>query len=118
MIALLVLLAANATAVPAVDPATAPAAGPAARCLIVGRQLDYKVVSDRLLLIRAGGRWHRMMVSDSCPGLTPGRILVRRDSSTRLCANDLFEVRDNFTPEVFSLCRFGPMEPLAKGARF
>jgi hypothetical protein len=27
-------------------------------------------------------------------------------------------VRDNFRPDEFGLCRFGPFEPLAKGLRF
>jgi hypothetical protein len=96
----------------------APADGPAATCLIVGRQLDYRVADAATLLVRAGGRWHRSRLPDGCPGLAPGRILVRREASPRACANDLFEVKDNFTPEVFSLCRFGPFEPLAKGSRF
>ncbi|WP_164157589.1 hypothetical protein [Sandarakinorhabdus rubra] len=100
------------------DPPAAPAAGPAATCLIVGRQLEYKVVDEGALAIRAGGRWHRSRLPDGCPGLVPNRIVVRREASPRLCANDLFEVKDNFTPEVFSLCRFGPFEPLAKGTRF
>jgi hypothetical protein len=102
----------------AADPLTAPAAGPAATCLIVGRQLDYKVASETVLLVRAGGRWHRSHLPDGCPGLKPNMLLARREASPRACANDLFEVKDNFTPEVFSLCRFGPFEPLAKGARF
>ncbi len=113
MLGIMLLLAA-ATA----DPLTAPAAGPAATCLIVGRQLDYKPVGETALLIRAGGRWHRSLLPDGCPGLKPNMIIVRREASPRACANDLFEVKDNFTPEVFSLCRFGPFEPLAKGARF
>ena len=45
-------------------------------------------------------------------------MIVRRDASPRACANDLFEVKDNFTPEVFSLCRFGRFEPLDKASRF
>lgn len=97
--------------------AAAAAANPAT-CLITGRQLDYKVVSETELLIRAGGRWHRSLLPAGCPGLKPNMIIVRREASPRACANDLFEVKDNFTPEVFSLCRFGPFEPLAKGARF
>lgn len=99
--------------------AAAPAAAPPAdaTCLIVGRQLDYRVISERELWVRAGGRWHRSMLPDGCPGLTQNRILVRREASTRLCANDLFEVRDNFTPQQFSLCRFGRFQPLPKGAR-
>ena len=84
----------------------------ATTCLIVGRQLDYKVASADLLLVRAGGRWHRSRLPDGCPGLEPNRILVRRQASTRVCANDLFEVKDNFTPDVFSLSRFGPFEAL------
>ncbi len=97
--------------------AAAAAANPAT-CLITGRQLEYKVVSETELLIRAGGRWHRSLLPGGCPGLKPNMIIVRREASPRACANDLFEVKDNFTPEVFSLCRFGPFEPLAKGARF
>jgi hypothetical protein len=99
------------------------AAGPSAigpepaTCLITGRQLDYKLVSESELLIRAGGRWHRSKLPDGCPGLAQNRILVRREASPRLCANDLFEVRDNFTPAVFSLCRFGRFEALPKGAK-
>ena len=107
MLGIMLLLAA-ATA----DPLTAPAAGPSATCLIVGRQLDYKVASADVLLVRAGGRWHRSRLPDGCPGLKPNMIIVRRDASPRACANDLFEVKDNFTPQVFSLCRFGPFEPL------
>jgi hypothetical protein len=102
----------------AADPIAAPAAGPAATCLIVGRQLDYKVASEAVLLVRAGGRWHRSRLPGGCPGLKPNMILTRREAGPRACANDLFEVKDNFTPEQFSLCRFGPFEPLAKGARF
>ncbi len=113
MLAVLVLLVASAA-----DPAALPADGPAATCLIVGRQLDYRVISEDLLLVRSGGRWHRSRLPDGCPGLTPNRIIVRREASPRLCANDLVEVRDNFTPQVFSLCRIGPLEPLAKGTRF
>jgi len=45
-------------------------------------------------------------------------IIVRRDASPRACANDLFEVKDNFTPQVFSLCRFGRFELLDKASRF
>lgn len=85
---------------------------------MVGRQLDYKVISEHVLLVRAGGRWHRSVLPDGCPGLAPNRILIRRQASTRLCANDLVEVRDNFTPQQFGLCRIGPLEPLAKGLRF
>jgi hypothetical protein len=113
MLAVLALLAAAT-----VDPATVQADGPAATCLIVGRQMNYKVIDEGLLLIRAGGRWHRSVLPDGCPGLAPNRIIVRREASPRLCANDLVEVRDNFTPQVFSLCRIGPLEPLAKGMRF
>lgn len=102
----------------AANPLTATAAGPVATCLIVGRQLDYKVASESVLLVRAGGRWHRSRLPDGCPGLKPNMILVRREASPRACANDLFEVKDNFTPEVFSLCRFGPFEPLDKASRF
>lgn len=102
----------------AADPIAAPAAGPAATCLIVGRQLDYKVASEAVLLVRAGGRWHRSRLPDGCPALQANRIIVRREASPRACANDLFEVRDNFRPDEFGLCRFGPFEPLAKGARF
>lgn len=102
----------------AADPLTAPAAGPAATCLIVGRQLDYKVASRDVLLVRAGGRWHRSRLPGGCPGLKPNMILVRRAASPRACANDLFEARDNFTPDVFSLCRFGLFEPLDKASRF
>lgn len=102
-----------AAAVPA-DSAASPAL---ATCLIVGRQLDHKVVDETTLLVRAGGRWHRSALPDGCPGLKAGRMLVRREASPRLCANDLFEVRDNFTPEVFSLCRFGPFSMLLKGTR-
>jgi hypothetical protein len=103
--------------------AAAPAAAPAAAtpepatCLITGRQLDYKVVSETELLIRAGGRWHRSALPEACSGLKANMILVRREASPRLCANDLFEVRDNFTPAVFSLCRFGRFETLLKGAK-
>jgi hypothetical protein len=50
MLGVLLLLA-------AADPLTAPAAGPAVTCLIVGRQLEYKVASADVLLVRAGGRW-------------------------------------------------------------
>jgi hypothetical protein len=110
----LLLLAAAAVADPA---ASATADGPPATCLIVGRQLDYRVADETTLLVRAGGRWHRSRLPDGCPGLKAGRILVRREASPRACANDLFEVKDNFTPEVFSLCRFGPFEPLAKEFR-
>lgn len=121
MLAMMLLLAA-ATAdpitAPAAGPVDAPAAGPAATCLIVGRQLDYKVASEAVLLIRAGGRWHRSRLPGGCPGLKRNMIIVRRDASPRACANDLFELKDNFTPEQFSLCRFGPFEPLQKGARF
>jgi hypothetical protein len=113
MLGILLLLAA-ATA----DPLTAPAAGPSATRLIVGRQLEYKVASADVLLIRAGGRWHRSRLPDGCPGLKPNMIIVRRDASPRACANDLFEVKDNFTPEQFGLCRFGPFEPLQKRSRF
>ena len=113
MLGIMLLLAAGA-----VDPRTAAAAGPAATCLIAGRQLDYKAVSEDLLLIRSGGRWHRSRLPEGCPGLKPNMILVRREASPRVCANDLFEVKDNFTPQQFSLCRLGPFEPLAKGARF
>jgi hypothetical protein len=95
----------------------AAAAPEPATCLIVGRQLDHKVVDENTLLIRAGGRWHRSQLPDGCPGLAQNRILIRREASLRLCANDLFEVRDNFTPEVFSLCRFGRFEILPKGAK-
>lgn len=102
----------------AADPATIKADGPAATCLIVGRQLESRVVNESMLLVRAGGRWHRSLLPDGCPGLAPNRIIVRREASPRVCANDLFEVKDNFTPEVFSLCRFGPFEPLPKGTRF
>jgi hypothetical protein len=94
----------------------APAAADAT-CLIVGRQLTHKVVSEEELWVRAGGRWHRSMLPDGCPGLAENRILVRRDASPRLCANDLFEVRDNFTPQQFSLCRFGRFEAMPKGAK-
>ena len=111
MLGVLLLLA-------AANPLTATAAGPAATCLIVGRQLDYKVASESVLLVRAGGRWHRSRLPDGCPGLKPNMILVRREASPRACANDLFEVKENFTPEVFSLCRFGPFEPLDKASRF
>lgn len=98
--------------------AAAPAAAPAeTTCLIVGRQLDFRVISERELWVRGGGRWHRSLLPDGCPGLTQNRILVRRDASTRLCANDLFEVRDNFTPQQFSLCRFGRFQALPKGAK-
>jgi hypothetical protein len=110
----IVLLLAAATA----DPLTAPTVGPAATCLIVGRQLEYKVASEDVLLVRAGGRWHRSRLPGGCPGLKPNMILVRREASPRACANDLFEVKDNFTPEVFSLCRLGPFEPLDKASRF
>jgi hypothetical protein len=113
MLALLVSLAAAAA-----NPIDAPAAGPAATCLIVGRQLDYRVASEGVLLVRAGGRWHRSRLPDGCPGLKPNMILTRREASPRACANDLFEAKDNFTPEVFSLCRFGPFEPLDKASRF
>jgi hypothetical protein len=102
----------------AADPATVPASGPSATCLIVGRQLDYKAAAPGVLLVRAGGRWHRSRLPDGCPALQPNRILVRREASPRACANDLFEVRDNFRPDEFGLCRFGPFEPLPKGARF
>lgn len=95
----------------------ATAAPEPATCLITGRQLDYKLVSETELLIRAGGRWHRSALPEACPGLKPNMILVRREASPRLCANDLFEVRDNFTPAVFSLCRFGRFETLPKGAK-
>ncbi|WP_439546483.1 hypothetical protein [Sandarakinorhabdus sp.] len=97
--------------------ALAAAAPEPATCLIVGRQLDHKVVDEQTLMVRAGGRWHRSVLPDGCPGLQPNRSLVRREASPRLCANDLFEVRDNFTPEVFSLCRFGRFEALPKGTR-
>jgi hypothetical protein len=110
MLSLLLLMA-------AANPLDAPAAGPAATCLIVGRQLDYKVAGPDVLLVRSGGRWHRSRLPDGCPGLKPDMILLRREASPRACANDLFEARDNFTPEVFSLCRFGPFEPLAKNER-
>ena len=118
MIAVIALLAAALPATARPDPAVVPAAGPAATCLIVGRQLDYKVISEQVLLVRAGGRWHRSRLPDGCPGLVPNRVLVRREASPRLCANDLLEVRDNFTPQGFSLCRIGPLEPLEKGLRF
>lgn len=103
---------------PPADPLTAPAVGPAATCLIVDRQLNYKVASADVLLVRSGGRWHRSRLPDGCAGLEPNRILIRPQASTRLCANDLFEVKDNFTPQVFALCRFGPFEPLDKASRF
>jgi len=96
----------------------AAAAPEPATCLITGRQLDYKFVSETELLIRAGGRWHRSALPEACPGLKPNMILVRREASPRLCANDLFEVKDNFTPQVFSLCRFGRFELLDKASRF
>jgi len=108
MFALLIALA-------AVTPVAAPAAD--VTCLIIGRQLEHQVVSDQELWVRAGGRWHRSVLPDGCPGLTQNRILVRRNASTRLCANDLFEVRDNFTPQMFSLCRFGRFEAMPKGAK-
>ena len=44
MLGVLLLLA-------AADPLTAPAAGPAVTCLIVGRQLEYKVASADVLLV-------------------------------------------------------------------
>ena len=47
MLGVLLLLA-------AADPLTAPAVGTAATCLIVGRQLEYKVASADVLLVRAG----------------------------------------------------------------
>ncbi len=101
----------------AADPAAAAPTGPPATCIITGRQLDYRVAAEDLLLVRAGGRWHRSRLPDGCPGLKPNMILLRREASPRACANDLFEARDNFTPQVFSLCRFGPFEPLAKTER-
>jgi hypothetical protein len=110
---MLILLA----AAPA-DPLTVTADGPVGTCLMVGRQLDYKVAGEAVLLVRAGGRWHRSRLPDGCPGLKPNRIIARRDASPRACANDLFEVKDNFTPEIFSLCRFGPFEPMSRGVRF
>lgn len=106
---IMLLLAANA--------ADIPATGPAASCMIVGRQLDYRVAAPNVLLVRSGGRWHRSRLPDACPALQPNRILVRREASPRTCANDLFEVRDNFRPDEFGLCRFGPFEPLPKGLR-
>jgi len=106
------------TAVATADPASIPADGKAATCLIVGRQLDYKVGNEGVLLVRAGGRWHRSRLPDGCPALQPNRILVRREASPRVCANDLFEVRDNFRPDEFGLCPIGPFEPLPRGARF
>lgn len=105
------------TAVALLLAAAAPSAAGDATCLIVGRQLEYKVIDQNELWVGAGGRWHRSRIPDGCPGLARNRILVRRDASTRLCANDLFEMRDNFTPQVFSLCRFGRFEALPKGAR-
>lgn len=108
MFALLLALAAAAPAAPVAADST---------CLIIGRQLEHRVITENELWVRAGGRWHRSLLPDGCPGLTQNRILVRRDASTRLCANDLFEVRDNFTPQQFSLCRFGRFEALPKGAR-
>ena len=113
MLGMMFLLAA-ATA----DPLSVPADGAAATCLLVGRQLDHKVASESVLLVRAGGRWHRSRLPDGCPGLKPNMILSRREAGPRVCANDLFEAKDNFTPEVFSLCRFGPFEPLPKGRSF
>ena len=115
---LLLLGLAAAAAEPAPDPRTLPADGPAVTCIITGRQLDYRVIAPDLLLVRAGGRWHRSSLPDGCPALQPNRILIRREASPRLCANDLFEVRDNFRPDEFGLCRFGPFEPLPRGARF
>jgi hypothetical protein len=94
--------------------AAEPPAGAAATCLIVGRQLDYKLADESTLLVRAGGRWHRSRLPGGCPGLKPNMIIVRREASPRVCANDLFEAKDNFTPEVFSLCRFGPFEPVGR----
>ena len=46
------------------------------------------------------------------------RLTSHVNASPRACANDLFEVKDNFTPQVFSLCRFGRFEPLKKASRF
>lgn len=103
--ALLFLAAATA------DPAAAKT------CLVVGRQLDYAVADENTLLIRAGGKRWRSALPGGCPGLAPNMILVRREASPRVCANDLFEVKDNFTPQVFGLCRFGPFVPLGGETR-
>lgn len=126
LIALPVLLAACASASMAEDKSTAltekqqaaldkalegKIAGEKQSCISLTQRADLQVISDNLLLYKAGSTVYLNRVMGSCSGLSFGRTLVTNVFGSQLCRGDINRVADFGSGMLTGSCAFGDFVP-------
>ena len=69
------------------------------------------IIDERTILFRpsAGrGRVYRSDLETPCPRLDTTSTIIRRSTSSSICAGEIFEVRDSGTQMSYGSCTFGP----------
>ena len=111
---LLLAMLAAAVALPvAAQPVPPPVPAETKSCLMQRRIESQRIVDDRTILFREGGRWYRNDLAVSCAGLSPDKSLITRTPSTGLCRGDqvtVFEPVSNFT---YGSCALGDFTRIA-----
>lgn len=69
------------------------------------------VIDERTILFRpaaGNSRVFRSDLSPACPRLDRNSTIIRRSTSSSICAGEIFEVRDSGTQFSYGSCTFGP----------
>lgn len=97
----------------AVTPASAAVPAETKDCLMLDRVQEQRIVDDRTILFREGGRWYRSDLAQSCQGLDPEKSLRTTVPSSRLCSGEpmtVFERSSNFTYGACPIGKFARIE--------
>lgn len=92
-------------------------AGEPQTCISLAQRADLQVISDDLLLYKAGRTVYLNRVLGTCNGLSFGRTLVTNVWGSQLCRGDIAQVADLGTGMLTGSCALGEFVPYSPADR-
>jgi hypothetical protein len=92
-------------------------AGKPQSCISLTQRADLQIISDDLLLYKAGRTVYLNRVNGSCSGLSFGRTLVTNVWGSQLCRGDIARVADLQAGMITGSCALGDFVPYAPPAK-
>ncbi|MET0248680.1 MAG: hypothetical protein ABW164_03005 [Sphingobium sp.] len=86
-------------------------AGEKVNCISQSSRADLTVISDNVLLYRAGGIIYRNDLIGSCSGLTRGDTLITRSFGSQLCRGDIARTANLSIGFQTGTCALGDFTP-------
>lgn len=86
-------------------------AGTKQSCISLTQRADLQVISDDVLLYKAGGTVYLNRVMGPCNGLSSGRTLVTNVFGSQLCRGDIARVADFSSGMLTGSCALGDFVP-------